>query len=182
MCLGIELVLGRLHWLVVAFENFAFPSNNRHRRNVFFHRFSACNTVSGRSAPKHRSLILNLSCDIGNVGATAPLIEVVDTILQICWVLLFTLWRFVGPEWARPLWAIFIVFMVYLALQEWPHALLSKRSVKFFLGLGQSSVFIGLQCPDFLNLFHPVGLRSWVFKYGIGKFLRQIWGKTRTCQ
>ena len=101
--LRVELLIRRLHRLVVCSEDLALFTNNGQFSDIFLDRFSSLLAVSRRGAPEHGLRVLFVSGNVCDVGASNLLVKAVDTVLQIGWILRIALGRLMSPEKTRPL-------------------------------------------------------------------------------
>ena len=151
-----EGVLAWLYGLVVTAENSALPPLWWLLGDIVGIALAATHSVCGARGEEHGCLVARLGRHVGDVGASDVLVKAVHAVLQISWVVLISLRRFMGPEMPWLFGPLGVVRKSGLALYKAPNARLSQLFNQFLFVEGRVKILILIPLfIDFLNLFEP---------------------------
>ena len=166
---GVEdLLRRRLVHVRVSAENSRFLHCLWHVHNVLFEGGAPDLPVGRTGAPEHGARVLRVRGDVGDVGAAHALVELIDPVLQVGWVVSFPPWALVLPEKARQLAPILIVLKRGLPLQETAKAGVAQGAVELLLALRHVHTRSRPLLRQLFNLLVPFELQCRMFLGCIG--------------
>ena len=108
----------RLNRLAVALEDPARPPLRGHLGDILLGGFTTARPLRWTRAPQHRVGVLPVSCHVGYVRTATSLIEAIDSLLEVSFVLFIAFRRLMCPEQARLLRPLLIILECLLAFDE----------------------------------------------------------------